>query len=101
MSEIRTYIGTVDLKRPKWGGRIPLANKMDLSRHMEDQQLAWIRKSVPDWLFWKDEFRPEAHLYSKTVVSKNTLLMAHLFFKQTTPSHYPLNDLAEWWNHAE
>lgn len=74
-----------------------MSSKTSLMQYLQKDQLEWLDRYIPDWWFWRDDFRTEVHLYTKTEVSKNILLLGNIIFKQTTPSHYPLGDNVEWW----
>jgi hypothetical protein len=95
--KVRTYIGTVLLKQTGWWAtRLSIREHDDLQKFMADHEWNWINTNVPDWLFWKDEFRLQAHLYVNRHLSDNMLMLASLIFVQTEPSHYPLGDEAVW-----
>lgn len=76
-----------------------MSSKTSLKQYLQKDQLDWLDRYVPDWWFWRDDFRPEVHLYAKTEISNNILLLGNILFKQTEPSHYPLGDRIEWWEH--
>lgn len=93
----RTYIGTVLLRNTDWwASRLRISKKDDLKNYMTEHEWNWINHQIPDWLFWKDEFRLQAHLYVNRHLSDNMLMLASLIFVQTEPSHYPLGDETVW-----
>lgn len=92
-----TYIGTVMLRNTDWwASKLRISKREDLRDYMSDHEWTWLNKQIPDWLFWKDEFRLQAHLYVDRRLSENMLMLASLIFAQTEPSHYPLGKEYNW-----
>ena len=92
----RSYLGTVMLKKKPFMPRVMVSTKRDLILFMTDYELNWLNNTIPDWKFWKDEFRMQAHLYVECHLSEKILMLASLIFMQTEPSHYPLGDELRW-----
>lgn len=92
----RSYLGTIMLKKRPFTPRVVVANKSDLIRFMTEHEINWLNKTIPDWNFWKDEFRLQAHLYVERHLSEKMLMLSSLIFTQTEPSHYPLGDELRW-----
>ena len=92
----RSYIGTYKYTWTGW--RWPkLANRFELLSQLSEVQIKWLYDNAPDWDYWRDEFRPRHyHIYSKTLISDNRLMIAAMIFYQEVPSHVPLGEEALW-----
>lgn len=93
----RSYIGTYVYQTENNWRRPYLATRADVFENLSDIQKRWLTDNSPDWLFWRDEFRRRHyHIYSKTPISDNRLMVAAMIFYQEKPSHVPLGEEALW-----
>jgi hypothetical protein len=98
--EPRTYFGSLDKPRRS------LAHVLNSARITSDnlleklsakpEQIKWIERHAPDFVYWRDEFRPQYHLYVKRHLTANQIVLAQMIFTFTEPSHYPIGDEANW-----
>ena len=98
--EPRTYFGSLD--KPKRtlahvlnSPRITPNNILE-KMAAKPEQIKWIERHAPDFVYWRDEFRPQYHLYVKRPLTANQLMLAQLIFTFTEPSHYPVGDEINW-----
>ena len=99
--EPRTYFGSLDKPRRRLAHVLNASSKMTIDTILskleaKPEQIKWIERHAPDFSYWRDEFRPQYHLYVKRQLTANQIVLAQMIFTFTDPSHYPIGDESNW-----